>query len=181
MPALNVFALILNPICYKTPTIVWRWEGCLDVSHNVHLSFISVVHYQLRELTPIEADESDDLEVTTTISVAPTLVSTLASDDTLQKSNLDPTEISANEQTAVLPDRTGEKSSAVLQEAVGQVDPAYSLPRELKVGKSAVRGEEALKDGDTFLAGWNRLTPSRHHTSLKYYEHFFVDRYLLPK
>ncbi|KAH9285936.1 hypothetical protein ECG_00253 [Echinococcus granulosus] len=157
------------------------WKGCSGVSHNVHLSFISEVDYQLRELTPIEADESDDIEVATTISVAPTLVSTLASDDTLKTSNLDSTKISANEQTAVLPDPTGEKLSAVLQEAVGQVDPVYSVPRELKVEKSAVREEEALKDGDTFLAGWNRLTPSRHHTSLKYYKHFFVYRYFLLK
>ncbi|VDL16647.1 unnamed protein product [Hymenolepis diminuta] len=93
-------------------------------------------------------DDIDDAERPSTTH--PTLISTLATDELLRKSATDTTV------TEMDLDPADDNFFAALQEAV--VDQPDSFTAEFAAEKKAVEEEEAPKDLDTFLPGWNRWT-----------------------
>ncbi|EUB61605.1 hypothetical protein ECG_00251 [Echinococcus granulosus] len=76
----------------------------------------------------------------------------------LQKSATVSTNINSDAKTDEFLDPTDENFFAALQEAVGEVGGVESAEAEFEAEKRAVNEEEALKDVDTFLHGWNQLT-----------------------
>ncbi|EUB61606.1 U3 small nucleolar RNA-associated protein [Echinococcus granulosus] len=121
-------------------------------------SWWAKVENQPQKPTSTEMDEGDDIEMTNTAPAAPTILSTLASDEMLQKSATVSTNINSDAKTDEFLDPTDENFFAALQEAVGEVGGVESAEAEFEAEKRAVNEEEALKDVDTFLPGWNRWT-----------------------
>ena len=111
------------------------------------------------EKTGSAEQEEGDAEMTDATPSAPTLISTLASDELLRKSYTDANggkssfQLNSNE----VYDPTDENFYAALQEAVGDIDPV-DVAKEFDAEKRAVAEEEAPQDLDTFLPGWNRWT-----------------------
>lgn len=113
---------------------------------------------QPQKPTSPEMDEGEDIEMTTTAPAAPTMLSTLASDEMLRKSAPVSANANADAKTDECLDPTDENFFSALQEAMGEVGTVESAAAEFEKEKRAVREEEALKDLDTFLPGWNRWT-----------------------
>lgn len=93
-------------------------------------------------------DDIDDAERPSTTH--PTLISALATDELLRKSATDTTA------TEMDLDPADDNFFAALQEAVADQPDGYAA--EFAAEKEAVEEEEAPKDLDTFLPGWNRWT-----------------------
>ncbi|CDS35802.1 U3 small nucleolar RNA associated protein 14 [Echinococcus multilocularis] len=121
-------------------------------------SWWAKVENQPQKPTPTEMDEGDDIKMTNTAPAAPAILSTLASEEMLQKSATVSTKINSDAKTDEFLDPTDENFFAALQEAVGEVGGVESAEAEFEAEKRAVNEEEALKDVDTFLPGWNRWT-----------------------
>ncbi|VDM34610.1 unnamed protein product [Hydatigera taeniaeformis] len=121
-------------------------------------SWWSKVENQPEKPASPELEEGDDVEMNTVTPAAPTILSTLASDDMLRKSVPLSTDANSDVKTAECLDPTDENFYAALQEAVGDVSAVESAAAEFEAEKRAVKEEEELKDLDTFLPGWNRWT-----------------------
>ncbi|VDK21140.1 unnamed protein product [Taenia asiatica] len=132
-------------------------EGEEEIAPHL-ASWWAKVENQPQGPTPTGADEGDGVEKTTTVPSAPTILSTLASDEMLRKSAPVPANTNADPRAADGLDQTDENFFTALQEAMGEVGEVESAAAEFEEEKRAVKEEEALKDLDTFLPGWNRWT-----------------------
>lgn len=100
-------------------------------------------------------DESGDDDVEMSAPTT-TLLSTLAPDDLLQRSSTAAEgQICLTTGLDSMPDPTDDNFFAALQEAVGE-EGDNAAADEFDSEKRAVEEEEAPKDLDTFLPGWNR-------------------------
>ncbi|KAL5111703.1 U3 small nucleolar RNA-associated protein 14 [Taenia crassiceps] len=132
-------------------------EGEEDIAP--HLSgWWAKVENQPQKPTSPGTYEGDDVEMTTAAPAAPTVLSTLASEEMLQKSALVSTNDKVDAKTDECLDPTDENFFTALQEAMGEVSVVESAAADFEEEKRAVKEEEALKDLDTFLPGWNRWT-----------------------